>query len=74
MPLHCRVYLRVEDPPGWLYLFTTRVWESPVEVVADTGLHGVFLTETYDESGRALISVTMEADDAGVRILPDADP
>ena len=73
MPLHCRVYLRVEDPSGWLYLFTTRVWESPVEVVADTGLHGVFLLETYDESGRALRSVTMEADDAGVRILPDAD-
>ncbi|MGA1354632.1 MAG: hypothetical protein ACO32I_07675 [Candidatus Limnocylindrus sp.] len=63
----------MEDPPGWLYLFTTRLRESPVEVVADTGLHGVFLTETYDKSGRALISVTMEADDAGVRILQDAD-
>jgi hypothetical protein len=74
MPLRCRVYLKMEDPPGWLYLFTARVGEGVVAAVADTGLHGVFLAETYDESGCALISATMEADDAGVRILPDADP
>lgn len=74
MPQHCRLYLRMEDPPGWLYLFTARVQESPAALVADTGLHGVFLAETYDKSGSAHVSVAMEADDAGVRILPDEDP